>query len=133
VLLAGWELRAGDRLRKVGRGGLGREADHGAVDVHAHRPVRSGLPGGGIDAREQVRARRREVEDAHLVDLAPVPTLANGLGSPQAELRIPQGLYACACRGSFSVGKSPNTFSRSPPWRSALISAVFPALASSEA
>src|SRR5439155_9247350 len=42
------------------------------------------------------------------------------------------GLYASACRGSASVGKSPNTLSRSPPLRSASIRAVLPALASSE-
>ena len=40
------------------------------------------------------------------------------------------GLYASACRGSVSVGKSPNTLSRSPPLRRASISPVFPALAS---
>src|SRR5207253_3064191 len=43
------------------------------------------------------------------------------------------GLYAWAWRGSLKVGKSPNTLSRSPPLRSASISAVLLALASSEA
>ena len=42
------------------------------------------------------------------------------------------GLYASACRGSLSVGKSPKTLSRSPSCRSASISPVLLADASSD-
>ena len=66
-------------------------ADDGAVDVDANCAIGRGLAGCRVDAGEQVGAGGGEVEHLHLVDLALVQSLLDGLVGPQAELGVPQG------------------------------------------
>ena len=79
-----------------------------------------------VDAGQQVGPGGREVEHLDLVDLARIQSCLDRLVGPQAELRVPQRAVGVGMPGVVSVGKSPNTLSRSPPLRSALISAVLP-------
>src|SRR5439155_26865927 len=83
--LAGRELRVGNGIGQVGGRCLGREADHGAVDVD---PL--GAVGRAAGAGDQVGPGRGEVKDLHLVDLALVESFLDRLVRPLAELRVPQ-------------------------------------------
>jgi hypothetical protein len=74
------------------------------------------------------------LEDLHLVDLSLAQLFTEpGLVGPEAELGIPERAVGLGVPRILSVGKSPNTLSRSSPFLRALINAVLLALASSEA
>src|SRR6516164_1337152 len=73
------ELRVRNRVGEVGGWRVIGEADDRAVDDETAGPVGGWLPGGGIEAGQQVGTRGGQVEDHVLVDLASVEPLIDGL------------------------------------------------------
>src|ERR1700736_6289990 len=88
--LPGWKLRVRDGSGEVGGWSHGCEPDDRAVDVDPLGAVRSGLAGGRVDARQQVRPRGRQVEDDVFIDLPRVESRFHRFVGPQTELRVPQ-------------------------------------------
>ncbi len=76
------ELGVGDGRGEVGGGSRVGEPDDRTVDVDALGAVGGGLAGGRVDARQQVGAGGRQVEDDDLIDLPRVKPRVDGLLRP---------------------------------------------------
>src|SRR5581483_3214435 len=125
------ELAAGGA--RFARGGLSRKPITAQFTSTPADPYGAGLPvfGSTPVRRSGRRAARSKTTFSSIWRLFSPCMTAFGVQRPSCASQ--SGLYASAWRGLARVGKSPNTLSRSPPFRSASMNASLSALASSAA
>src|SRR5258708_6824513 len=109
------ELRVGDGRGEVGGGSRVCEPDDRTVDVDSCGAIGSGPTCGRVEARQQIGAGGRQVEDDDLIDLPRVEPRVDGLLRPQAELRVPQWAVRLGMPGVGQGGEIPEHIEQVAP------------------